>query len=458
MAVTIPQVAAALQHVLGPVADAAARRTGFTRRASKLTGARFVQALVFGWLAAPQASRDHLAQTAASLGVPISAQGLDQRLTEPAADLLEAVLGAAAQTVLAAAPAALPILGRFTGVWVQDSSVIMLPRALRDRWPGCGGSRGANAALKLQVRLDLLTGALDGPLLQAGRTPDRASPHQQGALAAGALRLADLGFFSLARLRQWAAGGEYWLTRVQAGTVAWTADGRRWALPPLLAAQPTPTVEVPIRLGASERLACRLLAARVPQEVADQRRRRLKEAARKTGRAVSGERLALCAWTVFVTNVPPERLTLGEALVLARARWQIELLFKLWKGHNHVDEWRSAKPWAVLCEVYAKLLGVLIQHWALLVGCWGYPDRSLPKAAQAVRAKVALLVAAFRRGCPARLAEALDEIALALGAGGRINKRRAVPHTYQLLLALADLAADGTSRPPRSAQEAPLAA
>ena len=39
--------------------------------------------------------------------------------------------------------------------------------------------------------------------------------------------------------------------------------------------------------------------------------------------------LALAGWTLFATNVPSDRLTVREALMLGRARWHIELLFKL---------------------------------------------------------------------------------------------------------------------------------
>jgi hypothetical protein len=437
-----------MQTVLGPVADAAARATGFVQRQRRVSGANFVQTLVFGWLAQPQTSLTTLCQAGTAVDLTISAQGLTKRFTPQAAACLERVLGAAVQAVIAADPVAVPLLQRFPGgVWVQDSTVIGLPVALRARWPGCGNGDGPSAALKLQVRHDLLRGTLDGPLLQAGRAQDRTSPHREAPLPPEALRLADLGFFSLADLRARDAAGSFWLTRVQAGTKVVTTDGQAWDLSALLAAQATTTVDLPIALGTGEQVPCRLLAARVPQEVADQRRRRLTADAQREGKPVSRERLALCAWTVLVTNVPPDRLTVPEALVLARARWQIELLFKLWKSHNQVDAWRSRNPWRILCEVYAKLIAVIIQHWLLVVGCWQYPDRSLRKAAHIVPQYALSLALALpsRR----RLVAGLAALGRAMRHGSRINTSRRRPHLHQLLLALSAVEAD-TAPPPSS--------
>ncbi len=432
---TIPQVASALQTILGPVAERAARATGFVQRASQLTGARFVQTLVFGWLAQPQARLSQLVQTAATLGVPISAQGLDARCSEAAADCLREVVEAAVQVVLAADPVAVPVLQRFTAITVQDCTTITLPDALATVWPGCGGSTPTSgaAALKLGVRLDLASGRLDGPQVEAGRTNDHTTTVATLPLPAGALRLADLGFFSLTELAAQDAQGVYFLSRWQPGTAITTPDGQRHELLPLLEATTAPVVDQPVRRGARQRLPARLLAVRVPQEVADQRRRRLRAAARDKGRAVSAARLALCAWTVLVTNVPADRLTVREALVLARARWQIELLFKLWKSHQRVDEWRSRNPWRILTEVYAKLLAVLVQHWLLLVGCWHVPDRSMVKAAQAIQGQALHLAAVFDEY--PRLCQALQTVCRCL-AGGRLNKRQAAPTTAQRLLAL----------------------
>jgi len=214
------------------------------------------------------------------------------------------------------------------------------------------------------------------------------------------------------------------------------ASGQRWDLTRLLEAQGGPEIDISVELGVQERLPARLLAIRVPQEIADLRRMRMKKEARHQGKTVSAAQLRLADWTVFVTNVPAERLTLHEALVVARARWQIELVFKLWKDHNRIDEWRSTKPWRILCEVYAKLIAVVIQHWIFLVGCWTYPDRSLFKAAQTVQKHAWHLASAF--DCQQRLAQALTVIQRCLAAGCRINKRRMTPHTYQLLLALTE--------------------
>jgi hypothetical protein len=138
----------------------------------------------------------------------------------------------------------------------------------------------------------------------------------------------------------------------------------------------------------------------------------------------------LADWTVYVTNVPAERLSREEAFVLGRARWQIELLFKLWKSGGRLDESRSADPWRVLCEVYAKLIALLIQHWILLVGCWQRPERSLTRAAQTVREHAICLVRALGR--PARLREELQAIAACLGVGCHIATRKTRPSAFQL--------------------------
>lgn len=433
----IEQVAAAMQDVLITIAQRLARETGFVQRESKLNGATFVQTLVFTYLADPDATVDQLTQTAAALNVDITAAGLTQRFTPQAATFLQQVVAVAVQRVLAAEPLAIPVLEQFAGVYVEDSTTIVLPEELREIWRGCGsGSEQGQAALKITLRLDLATGLLSGLSLHDGRRHDSAAAHSVSSLPKAALYLADLGFFSLERLQQIVAQQAFFLSRLRAGTKLYDAQGQELDLPSWLATQGS-MVDVPVLVSKSQPLKARLLAVRVPQEVADQRRRRLREEAKRKGQMVSSERLALADWTILITNVPAEMLSLAQALSVARARWQIELLFKLWKSHGRIDESRSGKVWRVICDVYAKLLAMVIQHWTWLLSLWAYPDRSLAKAAQTVQ-KYALLLASGLWS-QTRTRETLETIARCLAKGCRMNPRKKHPNTYQLLLAVTEL-------------------
>ena len=431
---SLPSLAPALQRVLTTAAAVAGRTSGFVQRQSKLTGPLFVQTLVFGWLNQPRSTLEQLCQMAASLGVAITPQGLDARFDEPAACCLEQVLQAAVGEVIAADAVPLELLTRFAAVTIHDSSTIVLPNELAARWRGNGGNSPTNtaAAVNLQLRWNLTNGALEGPLLHDGRGQDTTGPLAESPVAPGTWRLADLGYFCLDHLAALTAQQAFWLRRLAFQTALFAPDGGRLDLRALLDA--APTLDGPILLGVHHRLPCRLLALRVPDEVAEQRRRRMREEARVKGQTVSAERLAVAAWTILITNVPPAQLSLADALALLRARWQIELLLKLWKQHGAIDEWRTQNPWRILCELYAKLLAVLMQHWCMLTGAWASPARSLVKAAQVVRRFCPLLALALEEVLPGLTVDAvIDLLARILATGGHLNRRKAKPNTDQLL-------------------------
>ena len=113
-------------------------RTGFVKRKRKLTGSALTQLLVFGWLENPEASYQHLTETAATLGLQVSRQALEQRLTSETAEMLKRTLEAAITEVLAMAThrQVLPLLDQFTGIYVQDSTWITLPDELHRNLAG----------------------------------------------------------------------------------------------------------------------------------------------------------------------------------------------------------------------------------------------------------------------------------------------------------------------------------
>lgn len=433
---TIAQVTQALQTVLTTVTTTIATRLDYVKRPdrAKFTPSTLVQTLTLGWLAHPDATIEQLAQTAAQVGVTVSTQAIDQRFTHATAALLQQVLAASIQHGLAGPSVPIAVLQRFSQVLVHDSTIITLPACLADQWHGCGGD-GASASIKCGVQYDLRTGALMALDLADGRTAEYDLPMHRRRDPVGALRIADLGYFDLDVLADLAAGQSYWISRVRSTTVMQPLDGPQQHLPAWLERLgPADQGEAVVRVGKAGRVSARLLAQRVPQEVADQRRRRIRAEARDKGRTPSRDALAMAAWTIVITNVPAALLSMAEALVVLAARWQIELLFKLWKSHGRIDAWRTAKPARILCELYAKLLAMVFQQWILAHSCWQYPDRSVPKVTQVVQDHAPELARA--RLQPERWHAALTSINQIVSTTARINPRQAKPNTYQRLLAL----------------------
>lgn len=430
---TIAEVAQAMQKVLTQVANEAARQTGFIKRLRRISGASFVQTLVLGWLSQPAATLEELAQTAASIGLDITPQGLEKRFTPEAASFLKQVLEAAVQEAIAANPVAIPILERFNGVYIQDSTTVQLPDDLGEIWLGSGGrsSKNTQSAIKVHTQINFSTGALSQLYLLDGRSHDRHAPFVSEVLPAGSLRLMDLGYFNLDQFEKDGQNG-YWLTRMKARSLILSEDGQQFPIEEWLARQTQDHIDRPIALGAKG-LSCRLIARRVSPQVAQKQRRKIRREARLKGQAVSQARLALADWEICVTNVPPARLSFEEVFVMLGVRWQIELLFKLWKSEGQLHTSRSQNSWRILCEFYAKLLALLIQHWLLIVNCWAYPDRSLTKASRTIKSH-ALYFAKVLHDFD-RLCDAIESLHRCLAVGCRINKSRKTPRTFQKLLA-----------------------
>src|SRR5262245_34612907 len=315
----VAHLADTLQALLGSFADALARETGFIQRQRKISGSAFLRTLTFAWLDDPQASLADLSDVAETLQLHVSRQGLHQRFTPEAFTFLWTVLQEALQRGLTAAQPVLPLLRRFNGTYLLDSSTISLPATLANFLPGCGGQapgEGA-AACKVQLCIEIAHGGLENLVLLDGRTNDLECPVAHRPLPEGALRLTDLGFYDLGLLKRYSDEGVFWISRLHPGTSVFTSEGTKHALLAFLQSQPEAAVDTSVHLGAQQ-VPARLLAVRVPEEVANRRRQQLRRKANKRGRGVSAERLALCDWDVLITNVRPEQLTLAEVWALRR--------------------------------------------------------------------------------------------------------------------------------------------
>jgi Transposase DDE domain len=450
MSTTVADLAATLQSVFTTEADEAGINSGFIRRKRSLTGSLFVQTLTFAWLHDPKAALPDLADLAADLGCPISPQALDQRFTPQAVACLEQTLYSALLRLVEACPVASALLDRFSAVHVRDCSTITLPGSLAELLPGCGHGRPdlPCSGVKLHVGLELRTGALENLSLQAAHISDHCVVGTEAPLPKGAILLEDLGFFDIRRLRHYAEQGCYVLSRAPVRLLVRAEGQRQKNLVKFLQGARGNRLDCWVTVGRRHKTwRCRLIAVRVPEEVAQQRLARAEKEAKDLGRKLSEQKKAMCQWTVLLTNVPGTLLSVEEALALRRVRWQIELLFRVWKDEGKVDEFRGKKPYRVLCEVLAKLLGQVVQHWLLLLG--GSPLEVSPiKAARRVRRRAEQL--ALCLGTLQALVTVLERLQHSLRQracrkGGRPER----PTTLELLRQLAPGAEAEDIPPPR---------
>ncbi len=383
----------------------------------------------------PNPRADEFVTTAAQLGVRVTPEAVGKRFTEKLVAYLKEGLGHVLGHSLAAGPAAVPLLEKFTAVEVGDSTTVTVPDDYEAEFPGCGGKAGSGkAAVKVQVTWEMRTGAVTKLVVEPGRQSDAKSAAIEGPVAPGSLTIRDLGYFCLKRFRRIGQQKAYWVSRCQQGTTVCDEGGGPLDLLDFLRKRPAgaPT-DVSIVLGSRERLPCRLIALRVPQEVADRRRQAAYEKARKHGRVPTQEHLDWCDWTVFVTNCPADLLTWKEVVVLYRTRWQIELLFKLWKSHNHLAAYRARWTGVERMAIFwAKLIAVVLQHWLHLTSAGSGARHSHWKAAHVIREWVVALTGALED--TGRLIRTLNDMAVAIEAVAKKKRQRKRPSLFQLQL------------------------
>lgn len=428
----LARVGEALQQLFETSADSLARSTGAIRRQREFTGMSLLMTFVLGYLWKPKASFDELAMMAGMCGANVSPQAVDQRRTPELTHFLEAAFRLSLKSVVAASGSLSSLLERFSNVTLLDSTVITLPDSLKHLFPGCGGAHGqGQAALKLQTEIDLRHGTLSHIEIEPGKSPDAATCRQAANHGAGSLRITDLGYFNIPVFARLAALRAYFLSRLQFGTGVLLPEGTPVKLLEWLAGQPGPFIDCSILLGLKDRLPCRLIAWRVPEEIANRRRQKLRADMRtRKGKEPSVERLAWCDWTMLITNVPQELLTPREATVLYRSRWQIELLFKRWKSHGLVAELRGSTPDRQMAGVWSRLLACVVQHWLLVALTWGDERISLDKAARAIRHAMNRISTALTAGID--LNSILESLQTLIRKTCLRNKRRK-PGTFELL-------------------------
>lgn len=372
------QIAAALQALLVDDARAIAHDTQLIRRHRKLSAPLLLLIFVTGFLQHPTASLSVLAQVAEDLGVSLTPQALQNRLNDKSITFFQTLFDRSLVHWQNSTRLALSVLEQFTAVDLLDSTQLPLPDALQTDYPAAGGD-GPQAALKWQVLWELLRGTLSSLTPTPASQPDQKYQEFLAQLQAGALLLFDLGYVSLGLFTQLVARQVYFVCRYYTRLALYdAASGQRLDLRRELARcerEGREHVEWAVLVGRKERLPLRLVGQRLEAAVVEKRLRAANERARKHGRQYSAEYKALLSWSLYLTNTAGAQLTREEVMAVYRLRWQVELLFKLWKSEGQIDRVAGQQKPRVLCEIYAQMIGLVL--YAYLSGAVRYGEREL---------------------------------------------------------------------------------
>lgn len=309
-----------------------------------------------------------LAGMVEAIKVAISREGMHRRFTGTAVAFMrrcaEFVLKQKASEMIQLQS---KILQHFKRILIFDSTSWDINPALRDVLPGYGGG-ASDANCKVQTCYEYKGGELMFFDITAGTNPDNSYTCQLTShLHPGDLILFDLGYFCTKTLRDINRIGAYFLCRFFVGTALIDPV----TLTPInlldtLKRMKGNCHQMKVLMGSQHRglqVVCRLVCLKVPQEIANERRRKLRKSTmRKKGRQPSEYHLQMAGWMLMVTNVSEEWLSPEMMRPFYSLRWQIELLFKQIKTVLCIHKSNTCKENRLLCEIYGKLIMAVIIH------------------------------------------------------------------------------------------------
>jgi hypothetical protein len=344
-----------------------ARETGFVKRESKKVDAlKFVKMLLFDQLRYDQPSlQQHAFELLTDKAINISKQGVDKRFKTAAVEFITKLFESYLAHSINCDGIATKLKDKYKAVRVMDSTEFKLPDSLAKDFPGYSASN-ALACAAIQFEYDVISKSISCMAIENAKVSDKTyADKRMDNIKAGELIIRDLGYYSIDSYEKIEKQGAFYISRLKSQISIYEKDEngeyKELSLQTLIERikkSGNPYVDQPVYIGAEDRKQVRLMAWLLEEDV---QKRRLQKKQSKKGKLNNNDIL----WSmlnVFITNVPGEELTVQQAYDLYKIRWQIELVFKVWKSILKIHLVRKMKPERVRCYLYGKLL------WVLL--CW----------------------------------------------------------------------------------------
>jgi hypothetical protein len=298
--------------------------------------------------------------------VRISAQSLMGRLNDPNTvcflkNIFESLLKNQFSEHLPSVP--VELLAPFSKILIQDSTTCNLNQKLSAFFKGSGG-RASKSSLKLDVVYDFKAKAFEHITLNQGSVADQALANKIiEHITPNTLIIRDLGYLRIDSVLKIIEAGGFFLSRMKNNMLVYLNenDTEQLDLADYLHKNFRKSKVVDIKVYITkEKAPVRLVAYKVPPEIAAERRRKARIKAKKEGRTLTQKSLTLLDFSLFITNVPVEIWPPEVIGTIYRIRWQIELLFKNWKSQLKIDCLSGINRFRIESLIYARLIYILL--------------------------------------------------------------------------------------------------
>jgi hypothetical protein len=298
-------------------------------------------------------------------GISISKQGLDDRYDASAVAFVRSIFEDQLSSQIDGTIHP-DFLKRFSRVLIKDATRFDLPQRLKEHFRGFGGKVTSEAATCIQYEYDIRSGKiLDIDFTGARRTDYQDAREKVGSIQKDDLIIRDLGYFSCDVVKKIIEKEAFFISRLHSNILLFSNNNKEVLFTELHAwmiKNKQPHLEKQVLMGKEDKIPVRLIIDLVPDEVYQKRLKKAEAEARKKGFNLSDNFKARARFNLFITNLEAEDMSGPQIYQLYKIRWQIELMFKIWKSTCGINKVHPMRYYRLMCFLYAKLIVILINY------------------------------------------------------------------------------------------------
>lgn len=341
------------------------------RSTSKLTGWMFLQLHLLMDLPGKEYSLTQMCDALdEGYGVSLTKQSLDERFNTFAVKFMRACFAHIFARTLDFKQDS-TTHAHFKRVVLTDATTFQLPAHLATFYQSNGGDT-SGSSIKIHQQYDLLHAQVLALDMVDGKQNDAVLLQGFDYSDVGQeLHLLDLGYFKVAHLQALHQAKGFFISRYKTGTDLFVKHQaghfEKLDWPKLLSVLRQGDVNgLPQVYLGKEKLQVRLIVEKMPEEVVAKRKakqhRRHSNQSKSLSNAwqTSERKKLLMPYNIFITNTGQEQLCLQQVSLYYKLRWQIEILFKIWKSIMHIDKVGKMSIFRFECYLYSRLIAILL--------------------------------------------------------------------------------------------------